>query len=132
MFHNEAAFVELSDRLGNWATQMAARFGSPVYLTGSCMMIAEPRDVDIRCIIEDDAFIRRYGDINDWCKGCWLPNKHDGSLRYAADMYALSKEIAEVHCLNIDFAVQPIQIARQFKDRPKHRIDKLNIAELKY
>ena len=70
-------------------------------------MLPDPRDVDVRVILTDDEFASRYGDPAEWFKGLWWPNRNDGSLRYAADMWDLSREAALTLRLNIDFQVQP-------------------------
>src|SRR5690242_20283030 len=48
-------------KLRRFAAYMAARFNAPVYLTGSSLRKANPRDVDVRIAIDDAQFVARYG-----------------------------------------------------------------------
>lgn len=41
---------------------MAARYNGPVYLCGSVLVKPEPRDIDIRIVIQDNSFAARYGN----------------------------------------------------------------------
>jgi hypothetical protein len=64
-----------------------------------------------KLVVGQIAYAMRYqksdGDPNAWHVGLWWPNRDDGSLRYAADMWDLSREASLVLQLNIDFQVQP-------------------------
>lgn len=51
----------LAPLLHGWSCQIAARFNAPVYLVGSAVVEAEPRDVDVAVVLSDEAFVQRYG-----------------------------------------------------------------------
>ena len=102
---------------------MAARFARPVYLCGSALLLPDPRDVDVRIVVTDDEFRARYGDPDAWGRALWWPSKHDGSLRYAADMADLAREAALVLRLNLDVCVQPVSEAARYADQPRQRLD---------
>ena len=130
--------VPLSDldvlrlHLAGWANQMAARFGFPVYLVGSSLTSPDPRDIDVRVVLSDDAFQARYGvlpqhaDRDSW--GQWGA----GSKRWGEDMAKISRQAAEALHRNIDFQVQAELIARHrgFDKRPRVRLDTLNLTEI--
>ncbi len=118
------ASVFLKDYLSPWATWVAARFGRPVYLVGSSLVLPMPRDVDVRCVVSTEEFTARYGDPEAWSKAQWWPNTNDGSLLYAADMWEITREVSLKLQLNLDFQVQPPLEARRYK-LPRIRIDKM-------
>lgn len=121
---HEPAAGRLVELLRPWARHIAVRFGAPVYLVGSSLELPDPRDVDVRVILSDDAFRGRYGDPDLWCEGYWWPTRENGIMRYAADMWDLSREASLVYRLNIDFAVQPEREAARHEGA-RIRIDDL-------
>jgi hypothetical protein len=123
------AVVGLGPRLLPWARQIALRFGRPVWLVGSALELPDPRDVDVRVLLNDEEFLARYGDPAEWHKGLWFPNRKDGSLRYAADMWDLSREASLVLGLNIDFQVQPPIESGKYPVAKRHRLD--DVAEIR-
>lgn len=54
----EAYVALVREKLKPWAMHMAARFDSPVYLTGSILHNENPRDIDVRVACAD--FAARY------------------------------------------------------------------------
>ncbi len=119
----------LKNYLAPWATQIAGRFGYPVYLVGSALTLPEPRDIDVRCIVPTADFKARYGDPKVWSRGLWM-TRENGAIAYAADMADLSREAALALKLNLDFQVQPPLEAHQFQGFPRLRLDALNLPEL--
>lgn len=57
----------IARRLGGWANQQVCRFGegTHVYLVGSVLTSDTPRDIDIRIVVPDNLFWRRYRDHAD-------------------------------------------------------------------
>lgn len=123
-----AAAGWLAARLRPWARQLALRFGRPLWLVGSALELPDPRDVDVRVLLSSAEFEARYGDPSEWHKGLWWPNRLDGSLRYAADVWDLSREASLVLRLNIDFQVQPPIESRRYDPTKRLRLD--DVAEI--
>lgn len=92
-------------------------------MVGSSLILPDPRDVDVRVMISRNEFISRYGDPDEWRKGLWFPNRKDGSLRYAADMWDLSREASLNLQLNIDFQVQPPCESESHRNKSYLRLD---------
>lgn len=107
---------------------MALRFGRPVYLVGSARKLPDPRDVDVRVMVTDPEFKARWGDPEAWHEALWWPSRNDGSLRYAADMWDLSREASLVLQLNIDFQVQPPVEASKYDPKERTRLDDVEAA----
>lgn len=53
--------------LSGWANRMVVRFGegTHIYLVGSALTREDPRDLDIRIVVPDSLFWRRYRDGAD-------------------------------------------------------------------
>ncbi len=125
----------LAKRLGGWANQIAARYGFPVYLVGSALTETEPRDVDVRVVLSDDAFYARYGIGPMRAEGqAWIgaDEQHEGTRRWHADMAKMARQAANVLHVNIDFQVQSesIVLVRRHHEKPRIRIDTLDLSEL--
>ena len=114
------------EHLYGWATQMAARYGHPVFLTGSALSVPSPRDWDVRCVLPDDEFSARYGiDLNVYDASIWLPRRYPQLLAYFSDMAKLSRSAVMGTMLNIDFQVQPLTEASKYKNCRRKRLDLL-------
>lgn len=113
--------VERTD-LKAWAREIAARFGRPVYLTGSSLDLPQPRDVDVRVVLTDEEFSARWGE---WS---WLSN-NDGYRSYACDMGKLSRHVSLFTMLNIDFQVQPHIVALKYAKGRRVRLDDVDGLE---
>jgi len=119
--------------LEGWANQIAARFHAPVYLVGSALAQAQPRDIDIRVVLTEEAFLKRYGCtwIDAETIGPWSHvDRPIEVARYWTDVAKLGKWAAEHHgggMLNIDFQVQTDNAnnARSHGNKPRIRLDKL-------
>jgi hypothetical protein len=119
---HEPAAGELASKLAGWATYIAARYSGPVYLVGSALELPNPRDVDIRCVIDDELFIARFGDFKQWYH--FSPSINNDFIKYAAEIWDISREAALQFKINIDFAVQPITVAKEHQ-KSRMRIDYL-------
>lgn len=115
---------ELCNKLQPWATQIAIRFGRPVFLVGSALELCEPRDIDVRVEISQEEFESRYGNSREWHRSLWFPNRNDGSMKYAADMWDIAREASLVLKMNIDFAVQPPVEYEQYAGKKKVQISR--------
>lgn len=119
--------------LQGWANQMASRFGAPVYLVGSMLTSPETaRDVDVRIVLSDEDFEARYG-INaiDWIHEGWT-SWSPGRKRWGEDMVKLARQSRGGFTLaggmNLDFQVHPASQAITFKDKPRERLDQLDLS----
>lgn len=111
-----------STEMKAWAREIAARFGRPVYLTGSSLNLPQPRDVDVRVVLTDEEFAARWGE---WS---WLSD-NDGYRRYACDMGKLSRHVSLFTMLNVDFQVQPHIVALKYAKDRRVRLDDVDGLE---
>lgn len=116
----------LFSALREWANRMRTRFGYPVYLCGSALRDNNyaPRDWDIRVILPDGAFARRYGPVAAWRRegetGCWTDVRH----RWSKECTRYSRNGARCTGLDIDFQVYPASYAREMcRALPRFRLD---------
>lgn len=78
-----------------------------VYLVGSATERADHRDVDVRCIAEDDVFDAIFGGrMMFWCLFCW----------------AVSEWLSKATGLPIDFQVQRMTEANEKHDGQRHAL----------
>lgn len=112
-------------RLAGWANQLAARFAAPVYLVGSALTTTSPRDIDVRVVLDDDAFEARYGvSAAEWAREMW-GTWSAGSLRWGADMAKLNAQAVKAFAWNLDVQVHPEIAAVRHADCPRLRLDAL-------
>ena len=130
--------------LRGWANQMAARFGQPVYLVGSALTDPNARDIDIRIELPDEEFAARYMDVIDFIGGGWSPKWEEGRKKWGEDMAKLARGVIlhggrslhqigrdplnKLHGFNVDLKVEPESLARIYRDKPKERLDTLDLA----
>lgn len=105
--HGDVAAISIAPRLRSWANTIAARFGAHVYLTGSALTKAEPRDIDIRVVLTADQYEARYGN-RGWVERHLLGDNEPspGMKRWMADVVKLGEWVTRHHQLNIDFQIQ--------------------------
>ena len=120
--------------IGGWANQIAARYGAPVWLVGSALDhedLRDVRDVDVRVVLPDAAFEARFDvAVEAWARETWS-TWSIGSRRWGAEMGKLSRGwMAQFHRLGVglDFQVHPIFVARAFWEKPRRRLDTLDLA----
>jgi hypothetical protein len=119
----DVEFLKL--KLNGWADQIACRFGYPVYVVGSALTKENPRDIDIVVMLPVEDFISRYGSINEWLRDTWV-EWGETRQRWAVDVAKISRDATKALSLNIDFKIQPMNIALQENaGKPKLRIDNL-------
>ncbi|HET8777990.1 MAG TPA: hypothetical protein VFN76_10055 [Candidatus Limnocylindria bacterium] len=100
-------------KLRRFAFYMAARFNAPVYLVGSALRKAHPRDIDVRVTVTEEHFRARYGcDSKDWLV-------EGPSQRWVDDMAHFSDQLAREQRLNVDFQVYPARHAIQYRGQPR-------------
>ena len=134
--------------LENWANQIAARYGHPVYLVGSAIeQGANARDVDIVVILPTDEFMGRFG--GKWMAMYDLTTPwNDEEKRLATEIGKMSATAARLTGLNIDMKVQSVKEIYMYRmnkkkeaagdpnphdrflDRPRVRLDTLDLPEL--
>lgn len=118
--------VSLQKCIAGFASQMATRFGQPVYLTGSSLTKPDARDVDLRIVLPDDQFGARYGDPRWWWCDSWRHTWGPARQRWAEDCAKLGAYASKALRLNIDLQVYPESIAAEhFADQPRLRVDLL-------
>lgn len=112
--------------LYRFANSIAALYGAPVYLCGSALRSDndDPRDWDIRIMLSEAEFARRFGDPVKWAdEGC--------TGRYSRVRWRWSDEccnrsrqgFAETR-LNIDLQIYPTSHARRlYRGKKRVRID---------
>jgi hypothetical protein len=84
--------------LNAWGRQLDDAFGATAYLVGSAALGKQWRDVDVRVILDDDAFARLFGDAEQM----------NFNPRWAAYCAAFSAWGTAITGLPIDFQVQPM------------------------
>jgi len=123
----------LARAMSGWANQIAGRYGFPVYLVGSALTEAEPRDVDVRVVLTDAAFFARFGIKPMRTESeAWKPEQSEGTRRLYAEQGKLSRSAALTLHLNIDFQVQSesIVLVRAYHERPRRRLDTIDLEDL--
>lgn len=105
-----------------WANHMAARYDGPVYLVGSILHNPNPRDYDIRILVEDTDFAARYGmalykmdspkgslqEQSGIVSGNYIKWYEDGpSQRWIDDIAKFGSHLSRIINYNIDFQVWP-------------------------
>jgi hypothetical protein len=116
-----------------WANQIAMRYSAPVWLVGSSLDVEDlraARDFDIRVVLKDAEFEARFGvEPTRFMREQWS-SWSDGSKRWGAEMAKLSRgwmtQFAALK-LNLDFQVHPFYVGRIFYDRPRVRLDELDL-----
>jgi hypothetical protein len=117
------ASERIPEHLVGWANQMAARFARPVYLVGSALTSAVPRDWDVRIVLSNAEFELRYGDSRQYEAGAWRPKRFPAMLGYYADMAKLTAQAVSAARVNVDFQVHPMRFAYRFKGERRRRLD---------
>lgn len=121
---------DLWRRLRERAWWLSARYyGAPVYLVGSAVTSADPRDLDLVVILPDDLFVCCYGDrgeaqaLNVWRYGPGHPDRTEPPpiwMRWARDVAKQSAQLtAEMHRA-VDFKVQCERFAAALDAMPRH------------
>lgn len=105
------AYVKLT--ASRWASYMAARYNGPVYLVGSALRLATPRDIDVTVIVADDEFCGRYGYTHYDEFGLRL------SQPWIDDLAKRNGELARDFKLNGDFKVYSASHCIQYRDKPR-------------
>ncbi len=99
-----------------WARWAAKRQGFRVYLVGSALEKARPRDVDLALVYSDEEFARRFGATN-WETLCHTNQCHPTDGAYEAErLAAVFSTQGIVKRLRIDPHLAP---ASWFPERPR-------------
>lgn len=100
-------------KLRRFGAYMAARFHAPVYLVGSALTKANPRDIDVRVVLSEDHFKARYGvDSHGWLM--------DGPPQaWIDEVGKFCEQESTRQRLRIDFQVYPARHAMQYCGKPR-------------
>ncbi len=113
--------------LRGWANQIAARFNAPVYLVGSALREARPRDIDVRVVLSDEQFVGRYGIAATAPYHLGLNDGGEPLRLFWRDVAKLGDWCARHHGLNIDFQIQSDALAGKYSGMQRLRIDTLDV-----
>ncbi len=112
--HSYAATAWTKLVRSHFAPYIAARYNGPVYLVGSSLRIANPRDIDVRVVVTDYEFCGRYG----FRKYSFFDQ--DGpNQAWIDDMAKRNGELASLHRLNADFQVYAASHCIQYRDQKR-------------
>lgn len=113
--------------LRKFANELSAIYDAPVYLVGSALSgnNPTPRDWDIRIILKDKEFEKRFGNVEKWeiegRLGTWTHIRWN----WSDECVARSKRGWEISHLNIDFQIYPKHYSdnKYSKSLPKLQIN---------
>lgn len=100
---------------------VADYFGEAPYHVGSSLFSKDWRDVDVRLLLDDDEFERRFGDIHS--------TGHNAKL--AAITLAFCALGREMTGLPIDFQIQPLYHANERYPGSRSPLSRIDVAELR-
>jgi hypothetical protein len=80
--------------------------GGDIYLVGSVMERRDFRDVDVRCMLDDDDFARRFPSVPAGSEGHSDP-------WWALVCASISRSLSMQTGLRIDFQIQPTSVANR-------------------
>jgi hypothetical protein len=110
--------------LVRWANTVRRVHGYRVYLCGSALTTASPRDWDIRCLVSDATFAQRFGAVGSWeyegRTGRWGLIR----ARWSDVCVQLSKQGYRRTGLNVDCQIYPASHARRvYAGAPRFKLD---------
>jgi len=117
---------EFRKKLQHVGNGLRGLYGAPVYLVGSALLDSNmyPRDWDIRIMLSDAEFTRRYGNPQTWHAEQAHKNWTRISWRWSDDCVKQSKVESSILGVLVDFQVYPLSIYRKsFRHRPRLRLD---------
>lgn len=110
-------------------------FGCPVYLVGSALHSATPRDIDIVVVVDDEAFAACYGDfgsawrkatvdkfVDEWTKyhTCMVNGEPSMAYqRWASECSKRSRSMTMALHKRVDFKVQPLSYSESLSAERK-------------
>lgn len=114
-----------------FANEMAGWYQAPVYLCGSALKKAKPRDIDLRVHLPDEEFGLRYGlamnaeeAVKRWVEQGATGEWTNIRWRWSDDCVKRTKRAWKNTNLNVDFQVYPESYALAFyKTRKRVRLD---------
>jgi hypothetical protein len=115
--------------LRGWANLVASRYGRPVYLTGSAVKEATPRDLDVRVVMSRSEFEARFGKLSahesDLNGHVLRLDVMDEERRWHVETAKMNKQGADNTHLPIDFQVQSLREGMAFINQYRVRLDDL-------
>lgn len=120
--------LEPTHPLVRWANSIRGFYGHPVYLVGSQLTDKpDPRDVDVICVIPNDEFTLRFGDVYKWLDEGGTGQWTDVRWRWSDHCVKKWKQGCLETGLNLDFKVIPMCAhIGEYGDHPTHRLDTRN------
>jgi hypothetical protein len=85
------------------------------YVVGSALERPDWRDVDVRLILEDDAFVAEFPDA-------YSVHHYEHDARWLLLTVAISAHLSKATGLPIDFQIQPQSIANKRHDKARNAI----------
>ena len=107
--------------LRGWANLMASRYGRPVYLVGSALEEAMPRDIDVRVVLAKSEWEARFGTYAEGYSAR-LENI-DAERRWHVEHAKMNRNGAGATHLPIDFQVQCMAEAAPYLSKRRERLD---------
>lgn len=107
----------LAGALRNQADALASMYGGPVYLVGSALHLADPGDVDLRCVLEEHDWRRLFGRADPL-------NAERARMRRYREELKQSRRLARAFHYRFDFQFQTVA-AFDAKHGPRVRVDAL-------
>ena len=111
--------------LRGWANLMASRYGRPVYLVGSALTQAKPRDIDVRVVLSATEYENRFGSWKQWSYGQTSLEYMDEQRRWHQEIAKMNVQAAATTHLPVDFQIQPLPDAMRYSDQRRQLIDDL-------
>lgn len=110
-----------------FANEMAGFYQSSVYLCGSALTKADPRDIDLRISLPDGAFEARYGGtVADWIEQGRTGQWGDVRWNWSKDCTRQTHRGWRETPMNVDLQVYPASWgAQEYGERPRVRIDEV-------
>lgn len=96
-----------------------------MWLVGSALKDgnAKPRDWDIRIVLSEQAFARRFGDSDIWQEEAVTGRWTDVRWRWSNECIKQGVWASGYSGLNVDFQIFPATVAKVYKFRPKFRLN---------
>lgn len=113
-------YAEFVRRFQRHANSLAMLFGGPVYLVGGALVATDPRDHDVRVVIDERDRVRRFGPRGELANGQW----DRATWLLKAEGLKQSRRLSEhFSCYRIDFQIQLDVDAARYGTAPRFRLD---------
>jgi hypothetical protein len=100
-------------KLRRFGVYMAARYNAPVYLVGSALAKANPRDIDVRVTLSEEHFTARFGvDSHGW-------TMEGPPQSWIDEIGKFCEDESKRQRFPVDFQVYPARHAIRYIGRPR-------------